>query len=145
MPGAIVLTGFSSDDPVPGAYLEINFAQGEAAGSGSPIEVLLMGNKLPGGAATVDTVVYGPDTPAPLQTESDAIALFGAGSELHRMFRAFTKVNQRRRCARSPSRRRLARKRRVRSRSPAPLPAAAARAYGCTTSSWTSRSRPATR
>lgn len=94
MPGAIVLTGFSSDDPVPGAYLEINFAQGEAAGSGSPIEVLLMGNKLPGGAATVDTVVYGPDTPDPLQTESDAIALFGAGSELHRMFRAFTKVNQ---------------------------------------------------
>lgn len=94
MPGAIVLTGFSSDDPVPGAYLEINFAQGEAAGSGSPIEVLLMGNKLPGGAATVDTVVYGPDTPAPLQTETDAIALFGAGSELHRMFRAFTKVNQ---------------------------------------------------
>jgi len=89
---SIVLTGFSADDPVPGAYLQIDFAQGDAAGSGSPIEVLLMGNKT-SGVATVDTVVYGPDSITPLQTEQDAISLFGAGSELHRMFRRFTKVN----------------------------------------------------
>ncbi len=94
MPGAIVLTGLSSNDPVPGAYLEINFAQGEAAGSGSPIEVLLLGNKLAAGSAVPDTTVYGPDTLVPLQTEQDAIALFGPGSELHRMFRRFTKVNK---------------------------------------------------
>lgn len=91
---AIVLTGLAANDPVPGAYLEINFAQGEAAGSGSPIEVLLMGNMLSSGSATVDTVVYGPDSLVPLQTETDAINLFGAGSELHRMFRRFAKINK---------------------------------------------------
>lgn len=94
MPGAISLTGLTANDPVPGAYLEINFAQGDAAGSGSPVEVLLMGNMLPTAAATPDTVVYGPDTQVDLQTEQDAINLFGAGSELHRMFRRFTKVNK---------------------------------------------------
>ncbi len=94
MPGSISLTGLSANDPVPGAYLEVNFAQGDAAGSGSPIEVLLIGNKTSGGSATVDTVVYGPDSIVTLQTETDAINLFGAGSELHRMFRRFTKVNR---------------------------------------------------
>ncbi len=94
MPGAITLTGLAANDPVPGSYLEVNFAQGEAAGSGSPIEVLLVGNKLSGGSATVDTTVYGPDSIVTLQTEQDAINLFGAGSELHRMFRRFTKVNR---------------------------------------------------
>jgi phage tail sheath gpL-like len=94
MPGAISLIGLSSDDPVPGNYLQIDFAQGEAAGSGSPIEVLLMGNKLAAGTATDDTVVYGPDSPVQLQTEQNAIDLFGTGSELHRMFKSFTKVNR---------------------------------------------------
>jgi len=94
MPGAISLTGLTANDPVPGAYLEISFAQGDAAGSGSPIEVLLMGNMLSTGSATADTTVYGPDTIVQLQTEQDAINLFGAGSELHRMFRRFTKVNK---------------------------------------------------
>ncbi len=94
MSGDIVLTGLSSNDPVPGAYLEINFAQGEAAGSGSDSEVLLMGNKLSGGTATLDTAVYGPDSVVQMQTESDVISLFGAGSELHRMWRRFVKVNK---------------------------------------------------
>ncbi len=94
MPGAITLTGLTANDPVPGAYLEINFAQGDAAGDGSPIEVLLMGNMLSTGAGTADTVVYGPDSIVPLQTEQDAINLFGAGSEIHRMFRRFIKVNK---------------------------------------------------
>lgn len=94
MPGAITLVGFSGNDPVPGAYLEVAFAQGDASGSGSPIEVLLMGNKLSTGAATVDTVVYGPDSIVQLQGEDDCISLFGAGSELHRMFRRFTKINK---------------------------------------------------
>jgi phage tail sheath gpL-like len=93
MSGDIVLAGLAADDPVPGNYLEINFAQGDAAGSGSPIEVLLMGNKLSTGSASADDTVYGPDTIVQLQTEQDAIDLFGAGSELHRMFRRFTKIN----------------------------------------------------
>ncbi len=93
MPGDITLIGFSADDPVPGSYLQIDFAQGEAAGSGSPIEVLLMGNMLSTGYATADTVVYGPDSIVQLQTEQDAINLFGTGSELHRMWRQFVKIN----------------------------------------------------
>ena len=94
MPGAISIPGLSADDPVPGNYLSLDFAQGEVAGSGSPIEVLLMGNMLSTGTATVDTIVYGPDSPVQLQTEQDAIDLFGTGSELHRMFRRFVKVNK---------------------------------------------------
>lgn len=94
MPASIVLTGLAANDPVPGNYLQINFAQGVSAGSSSPREVLLMGNASAAGSATRDTVVYGPDTQVPLQTEPDAIALFGPGSELHIMFRAFTAVNQ---------------------------------------------------
>lgn len=92
--GSIVLTGLSANDPVPGAYLQVSFAQGDASGSGSDTEVLLMGNKTSAGSATVDTEVYGPDSLVPLQTEQDAIDLFGTGSELHRMFRRFTKVNR---------------------------------------------------
>jgi len=94
MPGAISIPGLSSDDPVPGNYLDIQFAQGEAAGSGSPIEVLLMGNMLSTGTATTNTIVYGPDTIVQLQTEQNAIDLFGTGSELHRMFRRFVKINK---------------------------------------------------
>lgn len=94
MPGATVLTGFSASDPVPGAYTEIRFAQGDVAGDGSALECLLIGNKTAAGSATVDAVVYGPDSPVPLRSEADAIALFGAGSELHRMFRRFTSINR---------------------------------------------------
>ncbi len=94
MPGAISITGFSSTDPVPGSYLEIAFAQGDSGGSGSPIEVLLMGNMLAAGIATPDVAVYGPDSTTQLVSEQDAINLFGAGSELHRMFRRFVKVNK---------------------------------------------------
>lgn len=94
MSAAIVLTGLASNDPVPGNYLEIQFAQGQAAGDSSPREVLLMANKIAAGSATLDTVVYGPDTQVPLQTEADAISLFGAGSEAHIGFRTFTKINQ---------------------------------------------------
>ncbi len=94
MPGAITVPGITSTDPVPGRYLAISFAQGDAAGSGTPIEVLLMGNKTSAGSADVDVTVYGPDSPVQLQTEQDAINLFGTGSELHRMFRRFTKINK---------------------------------------------------
>lgn len=94
MAASIVLTGLAANDPVPGVYLEENFGVGPSAGSGSPREALLIGNMLPAGNATAGTVVYGPDSPVVLQTEQDCISLFGSGSELHRMFRRFTKVNQ---------------------------------------------------
>lgn len=89
----ISIVGLSASDPVPGEYVEVNFAQGEASSGSATYAALLIGGKLSTGSATEGTVLYGPDTPVSLATESDAIALFGAGSELHRMWRKFTLVN----------------------------------------------------
>lgn len=94
MPASIVLTGLASNDPVPGVYVETNFAQGPAAGSSAQRPILCLANKLSTGSATVDSVIYGPDTQVPLQTEADMIALAGAGSEAHRMFRRIAAVNK---------------------------------------------------
>lgn len=94
MAGDIVVTGLASNDPVPGVYLETNFAQGPAAGSSGQRAALLIGNKLAAASAVADTVIYGPDTPVPCVTEGDVIALFGNGSPLHRAFKRFTKINQ---------------------------------------------------
>ena len=91
---SIVLTGLSASDPRPGSYLEILFAQGESAGAGVSYPALLLGNRTSAGSATADTVVYGPDTAIPCQTEADVITLFGTGSELHRMWLQFTSVNK---------------------------------------------------
>ena len=95
MAGDIVLAGIAANDPTPNpAFIEVNFAQGTSGGNSSAYEILLLGNKLSTGSATVDTVVYGPDSLVPMQTESDVIALFGAGSELHRMWRRVNKINK---------------------------------------------------
>lgn len=91
---AIVLTGLSANDPVPGNYVEINFAQGAASLGTTTYPVLFLGNKTSSGSATVDTVIYGPNSSPSLASEQDAITLFGTGSELHRMIRAFLKVNK---------------------------------------------------
>jgi phage tail sheath gpL-like len=90
---SIVLVGLSAGYPNPGTYLEIDFAQGPVAGSSTQRSALLMGNKTTAGSATPDTTIYGPDTQTPCSTETDVIALFGSGSQLHRAFLAFTKVN----------------------------------------------------
>lgn len=89
----VVITGLAATDPVPGTYLEINFAQGPASGNESPYEVVILANKTSAGSGTVGTEIYGPDSAVPLQTEAQAIALFGPGSEAHCMWREFTKVN----------------------------------------------------
>jgi phage tail sheath gpL-like len=94
MSGDIVLAGIAANDPTPNpAYIEVNFAQGDSGGDSSEYEILLIGNKTTG-SATVDTVIYGPDSLVPMQTEGDVIALFGAGSELHRMWRRVNKINK---------------------------------------------------
>lgn len=93
MVASISLTGLASNDPVPGEYAEIAFAQGEASSGTNTYSALLIGGKLSTGSATADTVVYGPDTAVSMTSESDAISLFGAGSELHRMVRRFLAVN----------------------------------------------------
>jgi phage tail sheath gpL-like len=89
---SIILVGLGASVANPGVYVELDFAQGPVAGAGGPRSVLLMGNMLSAGSATAGTVVYGPDTAVTCQTENDVIGLFGAGSQLHRMFLRFTAV-----------------------------------------------------
>jgi phage tail sheath gpL-like len=95
VPFSIPLTGLASSNPLPGTYIEIDFAQGQASGPNIVYGALLIGNKLSTGSATVETVVYGPygNSPIQLATENDAITLFGQGSEMHRMWRRFVKKN----------------------------------------------------
>jgi len=89
---AIAPVGLSSGEVLPGVFLEINFAQGPSPGSGLQRQIVVLANKLPTGSATVDTVLYGPDTPTQLSNESHMIALAGAGSEAHRMFRRMAAI-----------------------------------------------------
>src|SRR5574338_980049 len=92
---SIPLTGLAANDPVPGNYIEVNFAQGPASAGQTDYPILLMGNKLSTGTADADGyAVYGPDTLIPLTSEADAVVLFGQGSELHRMYKRAVKVNQ---------------------------------------------------
>jgi phage tail sheath gpL-like len=91
---SVTLTGLASNDPVPGTYVEVNFAQGPASTGTSAYSVVLLANKLSTGSATVGTVVYGPDTSVQMASETDAINLFGAGSEAHRMVRRFFAINR---------------------------------------------------
>lgn len=91
---SISLVGLSASDPVPGEYVEVNFAQGEASAGTGTYAALLIGGMLSTGTATPDTVIYGPDTTVSMATEAEAISLFGAGSELHRQWRRFVAVNQ---------------------------------------------------
>lgn len=93
MVASIVITGLAANDPVPGTYLDVLFAQGAASGFSGNYPALLIGNRGTSGTATVDTVVYGPDTPDQMVTEADVIRLFDAGSEVHRMWRKFTSIN----------------------------------------------------
>jgi len=93
MPAEIALTGLAANDPIPGEFSEVIFAAGPASSGTATYAALLVGGCLAAGSCTKDTVVYGPDTMVTLSTEADAIALFGAGSELHRMFRRFATVN----------------------------------------------------
>lgn len=94
-PFSIPLTGLAANDPVPGTYLQIDFAQGAPSNASVTYAALLIGNRLSTGDAVVDTAVYGPfgSSPLPLVQESDAISRFGQGSELHRMWKRFVKKN----------------------------------------------------
>ncbi len=89
----LVLTGLSANDPEPGVFLETNFAAGPSSGFEGVRPALLIGNKTSTGSATPDTVLYGPDTPVQCTQESEVIALFGAGSPLHRAWRRWTRIN----------------------------------------------------
>lgn len=90
----INVTGIPSSYATPGDYLEINFGVGPGAGGGGVYNALLIGNKTASGSATTDTYIYGPDTSPVMQTETDVINLFGAGSELHRLWSRFRMTNK---------------------------------------------------
>ena len=91
---AIVLVGLGSSFIVPGVYTQVNFAAGATTGAPAGQKVLIIGNKTTAGSATPDTVVYGPDTSTTMQSETDVIAIFGAGSQVHRAWRRFSAVNK---------------------------------------------------
>lgn len=89
----VVLTGLAANDPVPGNYIEVNFAQGPSSNGSTEYSAILIGNKTSSGSATTNSIVYGPTSGTPLSTEADAKALFGAGSELHLMWNAFAEIS----------------------------------------------------
>jgi phage tail sheath gpL-like len=80
---ALTITGLSANDPVPGTYLEVLFAQGEVAGGGGVPKVLFIGPKTSSGDATTNTQVYA------LTSVQDAVSRFGTGSPIHRSMRRF--------------------------------------------------------
>ena len=92
MADTISLTGFGIADPIPAVRVEVNFAKGEGSTATGPRSVLLLGLKSAAGIGTVDTL-YGPDTADQLIDTTTADALFGAGSELARMYARFIRAN----------------------------------------------------
>jgi phage tail sheath gpL-like len=90
---SIQVTGIPSGYATPGDYFQISFGVGPAV-TGQGSKVLLIGDMTSAGDATAGTVVYGPNTLVPLQSETDVINRFGTGSELHRMWRRFRLTNK---------------------------------------------------
>lgn len=91
---SIILVGISAGFPNPGTFVQVNFNAGPTGGAPIGQKVLILGNKTATGTATPDTVVYGPDTSVPAQNETDVIGLTGPGSQVHRGWKRFTKVNK---------------------------------------------------
>jgi phage tail sheath gpL-like len=91
---SIILIGMSAGFPNPGTFVQVNFAAGPTGGAPLGQQALIIGNKTTAGTATPDTVLYGPDTSTPVQTEADVITLFGVGSQCHRAWKFFNRVNK---------------------------------------------------
>lgn len=80
---SLTLTGVGSTWVLPQTLIQVQFAQGTLLGDATAKKVLLIGPKTTSGTATAGTAVY------PLPTEAEAIAQFGTGSPIHRMYRRF--------------------------------------------------------
>jgi len=80
------ITGLSSNDPVPGTYLEVLFAQGQLSGDTGTPKVLFIGPKTTAGTATLNTTVY------QLTGEDDALDKGGRGMPVHRAMRRFNSI-----------------------------------------------------
>lgn len=95
----IPIVGLASSDPTPGNYVQVSFTQGQASNGQTDYAILLIGNCLSGSYVSSSfgsspSAVFGPTSQDVLDTEQDAINLFGAGAELHRMFRTVKSINQ---------------------------------------------------
>jgi len=90
---SIEVTGIPANYATPGDFMQLSFGVGQAGIGTGQYAALLIGNMTSSGSATHSTVVYGPSSTVPMQSETDVIALFGPGSELHRMWRRFRRVN----------------------------------------------------
>ena len=90
----ISLIGLATNDPVPGVYIQTNFAAGPASSGGTTYSAIILANMLDTGSATPDTVIYGPDTAVSMTSVADAVSLFGDGSEMARMVKRFMDVNK---------------------------------------------------
>lgn len=84
---SLALTGLSADNPIPGVYAEVRFAQGQTSDLG-PKRVLILAPKTSSGSITVDTEIR------QINDENDAITYTGTGSPAHRMARAFFANNK---------------------------------------------------
>src|ERR1019366_3887209 len=91
---SIILVGLSANFPNPGTFVQVNLAAGPTAGAPVGQKIFILGNKTSTGTATPDTVVYGPDTSTPAQSEADVITLTGPGSQVHRAWKRANKVNK---------------------------------------------------
>ena len=95
MTASISMVGINSTYFMPGVFVSVNLGAGLSAGVEGPISALLMGNKLSTAPASTDGYIYGPDVEGfTVSSESDVIATFGQGSELHRGFRKFIRTNK---------------------------------------------------
>jgi phage tail sheath gpL-like len=87
------LTGVPSNYAVPATLIELRFGQGPAGGSTGAKEALIWGNALASLSADCN-IVYGINSTPPCRNEQDVIDLFGSGSEIHREYMRWVKVNQ---------------------------------------------------
>lgn len=91
---SIELTGIPANWATPGDYLELNLGVGPTGIGEGDYSILIIGNMTSAGAGTAATTVYGPDTPTPMQSETDVIRLSGDGSEFHRLWRRARQTNR---------------------------------------------------
>lgn len=73
---SITIAGFSDTNKVPGFYGSVTYGAGAITVGSIPLTLLLCGNKLSTGTATVDVTI------STIQSQDDADTLYGAGSEL---------------------------------------------------------------
>lgn len=72
---------------IPGSFIRLRFGVGARSAGDAPRRLLLYGNKLTAGSATVEALVQ-------CLSEEDARTLFGSGSELHRGIKSALAVNR---------------------------------------------------